>query len=155
MNLAIVGGCAVSFGTTRKKFGIEPFVSAARVAEPEMNGSRSACMKTGATASTSWLPAGPTTASTSGSACSVFATLAACAGSSCVSPSRSLIAPPPSRADRVPREAELLLADERRVTGDRAHEADASGARTRRSQPTLPARCPPARTTRQRGRALR
>ena len=61
-----------------------------------MNGSRLACMKTGATASTSWLPAGPTTASTSGFAWSVLATLAARAGSSCVSPSRSLIAPPPS-----------------------------------------------------------
>ena len=96
MYLAIVGAWTLSFGTTRKKFGIEPFVSGARMAEAEMNGSRSALMKTGATASTSWLPAGPTTASTSGFAWNVFATLAARAGSSCVSPSTSLIVPPPS-----------------------------------------------------------
>ena len=42
MYLAIVGAWTLSFGTTRKKFGIEPLVSGARIAEAEMNGSRSA-----------------------------------------------------------------------------------------------------------------
>ena len=42
MNFAVVGAWTLSFGTTRKKFGIEPFVSDVRVAEPEMNGSRCA-----------------------------------------------------------------------------------------------------------------
>ena len=64
MYFAVVGAWTLSFGTTRKKFGIEPFVSDVRVAEPEMNGSRCAFLKIGATASTSWLPAGPTTART-------------------------------------------------------------------------------------------
>ena len=40
MYFAVVGAWTLSFGTTRKKFGIEPFVSDVRVAEPEMNGSR-------------------------------------------------------------------------------------------------------------------
>ena len=68
MNFAVVGAWTLSFGTTRKKFGIEPFVSDVRVAEPEMNGSRCPFLKIGATASTSWLPAGPTTARTLASA---------------------------------------------------------------------------------------
>jgi hypothetical protein len=42
MYFAVVGAWTLSFGTTRKKFGIEPLVSEVRVAEPEMNGSRSA-----------------------------------------------------------------------------------------------------------------
>ena len=60
MYFAVDGPWMLSFGTTRKKFGIEPFVSDVRVAEAEMNGSRSLFLKIGATARTSWLPAGPT-----------------------------------------------------------------------------------------------
>ena len=66
MNFAIVRDWTLSFGTTRKKLGIEPFVSDLSRAEPEMKDSRSAFMKTGATASTSRLRAGPTTARMSG-----------------------------------------------------------------------------------------
>ena len=40
MNFAELGAWTLSFGTTRKKFGIEPFVSEVRVAEPEMKGRR-------------------------------------------------------------------------------------------------------------------
>src|SRR5918995_5964352 len=40
MYFAVVGAWTLSFGTTRKKFGIEPFVSDVRVAEPEMKGRR-------------------------------------------------------------------------------------------------------------------
>jgi hypothetical protein len=39
MYFAVVGAWTLSFGTTRKKFGIEPFVSDGARAEPEMNGS--------------------------------------------------------------------------------------------------------------------
>src|ERR671911_2457120 len=47
MYFAVVGAWTLSFGTTRKKFGIEPFVSDVRVAEPEMNGRRCAFLKIG------------------------------------------------------------------------------------------------------------
>ena len=63
MNFAVVGDWTLSFGTVRKKVGIPPAVSEVFVAEPEMNGIRCDLLKIGATASTSWLPAGPTTAS--------------------------------------------------------------------------------------------
>ena len=87
MCVAIVGACMSSFGTTRKKFGIDPFVSAALSAEPETNGSLLARLKTGATASTSRLAAGPTTASTLGSRWKRCAASAARRGASCVSAS--------------------------------------------------------------------
>ena len=96
MYFAVDGAWTLSFGTTRKKFGIEPFVSDVRVADPEMNASRSAFLKIGATASTSWLPAGPMTARTLASAWSFVPVVEAWAGSSCVSCCDSLILPPPS-----------------------------------------------------------
>ena len=139
MNLAIVGACALSFGTTRKKFGIEPFVSAAWIAEPDTNGSRGDRLKTGASASTSCEPAGPTTARTSASAWSAAPTRAARAGSSLrvgLDELDPLAAEPP---DRVPREAQLLLAEERSGAGDRPQEAElralAGSIRRRRGRP--------------------
>ena len=96
MKLAIVGDWTLSFGTTRRNVGILPFVSAVAVAEPEMNGIGSAFLKIGATASTSWLPAGPTIASMFWSAWKRAPTVDAWAGSSWVSPSTSLILPPAS-----------------------------------------------------------
>ena len=130
MYLAIVRDWTLSFGTTRKKFGIEPFVSALPIAEPEMNGSRSAFMKTGATASTSRLRAGPTTARMSGFAWNVVATVG---GPRRIEPRVAFDELDRAAAelpDRVSREAELLLADERRITRDRAHEADSRARRT-------------------------
>ena len=64
MYLAVDGAWASSFGTTRKKLGIEPFVSDRFSAEAETKTSRGCRLKTGATASTSRFVAGPTTAST-------------------------------------------------------------------------------------------
>ena len=125
MCAAIVRDCTLSFGATRKKFGIEPFVSDLPIAEPEMNGSRSAFMKTGATASTSRLRAGPTTARMSGFAWNVAGDGG---GSGRIEPRVAVDELDRAAAelpDRVFREAELLLADERRITGDRAEEADA------------------------------
>ena len=59
---ASCGPWTSSLGTTRKNVGFFPLdVSAGRVAEPETN-AIPALANSGPTASTSWLPAGPTAA---------------------------------------------------------------------------------------------
>ena len=61
MNAASCGPCTSSRDTVRKKVGFLPdVVSVGLVAEPEMKASP-ARPNSGPTASTSWLPAGPTT----------------------------------------------------------------------------------------------
>ena len=144
MCVAIVRGCTLSFGTTRKKFGIEPFVSDARdgragderqpVGLHEDRRDREHLLAAGR--------------ADDGEDVRVRVERLRrpsrrARGSSCVSPSTSLIVPPPSAPDRVPREAELLLADERRVTGDRAQEADARALARRRSAGAAAARAAP------------
>ena len=59
MKFASVAPCTSSRGTTRKKFLKPCSVRSVRVAEGEIIG-RLTLPSTGATASTSWLPAGPT-----------------------------------------------------------------------------------------------
>src|SRR5919202_2523992 len=59
MYLASCGPCTSSRETTRKKVGRLPSVSVVLVAEPDTK-PRLARVNTGPTASTSWLPAGPT-----------------------------------------------------------------------------------------------
>src|SRR5215210_8236729 len=90
MNSASVGPCAASLGTSRKNVGYLPLsVSFVSVAEGEMNASFSR-VKIGPTASTSWLPAGPSTPRMSSFETTRCAPVDACAGSSCVSTSSSL-----------------------------------------------------------------
>ena len=60
MNRASVGPWTPSFGTTRKKVGLSPFVSVTRVAEPEMK-PRPAFLKIGPAATTAELESGPAT----------------------------------------------------------------------------------------------
>src|SRR5215469_14383836 len=82
--------CTWSLETTRKNVGYLPCVSVTFVAEPEMN-ARPALAISGPTASTSWLPAGPTTATIFEFDVSCWVTVVACAGLSWVSPWTSVI----------------------------------------------------------------
>src|ERR1041385_7714267 len=81
--------CALSLPTTRENVGYLPVVRVAFVAEEEMydNVFR---LNSGPTAITSWLPAGPTVASSEESAANFVPTVSASFGSSCVSPCFSL-----------------------------------------------------------------
>src|SRR5580658_828944 len=85
MKLASSGPCTLSFDTTRKNVGYLPVVSAAAVADPEMNASPARAIR-GPTASTSWLPAGPTTATIFVFEVNCWVTVVAIDGVSCVSP---------------------------------------------------------------------
>ena len=58
MNRASVGPWTPSFGTTRKKVGLSPFVSVTRVAEPEMK-PRPAFLRIGPAATTAELEIRP------------------------------------------------------------------------------------------------
>ena len=71
--------------TVRKNVGYLPVVSAAAVADPVMNGIPALAIS-GPTASTSWLPAGPTTATIFEFEVSCWVTVVAWAGLSWVSP---------------------------------------------------------------------
>ena len=86
MYSASCGPWTSSRETTRKKVGRLPSVSVVLVADPETN-PRLARVKIGPTASTSWLPAGPTTTRIALLDSICCATVLAWAGSSCVSPS--------------------------------------------------------------------
>src|SRR5215469_37443 len=77
--------CTWSLETTRKKVGYLPVVSVAFVADPEMN-AIPALANSGPTASTSWLPAGPTTPTIELFEVNCCVTVVAWAGLSCVSP---------------------------------------------------------------------
>ena len=88
------GPCTSSRDTTRKNVGFLPdVVSVGFVAEPEMN-AMPARPNSGPTASTSWLPAGPTTATIFEFEVNCCVTVVACAGISCVSPWTSVMLVP-------------------------------------------------------------
>src|SRR5215469_7953267 len=77
--------CTLSLETTRKKVGYLPVVSVAFVADPEMKATP-ALPNSGPTASTSWLPAGPTTPTIELFDVNCCVTVVAWAGLSWVSP---------------------------------------------------------------------
>src|SRR5439155_13032774 len=77
--------CTWSLDTARKNVGYFPDVRVVLVADPEMNAIPARAMGP-PTASTSWLPAGPTTATMLEFEMNCWVTVVACAGCSCVSP---------------------------------------------------------------------
>ena len=110
----------------RKNVGYLPVVSAAAVADPEMN-AMPALAISGPTASTSWLPAGPTTATIFEFEVNCWVTVVACAGLSWVSPwtiEIFVLLARLSFSDRELREVQLLLPEHGHRAGERALHAD-------------------------------